>query len=128
MLNSVVASRRLAQRAAASQALATLLVALGWWWQSPQAALAALVGGGALTVGSWASARVALGGGVVPAGAAFVRLLAGLALKWLLVIGGLVVGLGMYRLPPLPLVTGVMGAALGMALAGLTRPKVSLRE
>ena len=128
MFNSVVASQWLARRVAVGQALAALLVALGWWWLSPQAALAALVGGGALAVGAWASARVAFGGGVMPAGAVAGRLLTGLAVKWLLVWMVLGVALGAYRLPPLPLVTGVIGAVLGMAVAALTRSKVSFRE
>jgi hypothetical protein len=34
-----------------------------------------------ITAGSWAAAKVALGGGVAPAGAAFARLMMGVAIK-----------------------------------------------
>lgn len=99
------------------QVVVTMLVALaflskGWAWL-----LATLVGGGAVTLGAWGAARVALGGGVSPAGVAFARLLLGMALKWLLVLIALVVALAVFRLPGLPLVAGVVTATLALVLA-----------
>lgn len=117
MLNSVAAGRRLAQRAIAWQAAATVLVALAFLVKGTSWSLAALAGGGALTLGNLASTAVALGGGVGPAGAAFARLLMGMAVKWLLVLIVIAVALAVFRLPGLPLMAGVVAATLALVLA-----------
>ncbi len=123
MLNSVHTGRQLAQRATAWQAAASVLVALAWLATSPINALGAVVGGLGITAGSWAAAKVALGGGVVPAGAAFARLVMGVAIKWVVVLLVLVASLAGFGLPGLPVVTGVLGATLGMVLANVIRRK-----
>ncbi len=123
MLNSVHTGRQLAQRATAWQAAAAVLVALAWLATSPIHALGALVGGMGITAGSWAASKVALGGGVAPAGTAFARLMMGVAIKWVVVLLVLVVSLAGFRLPGLPLITGVLGATLGMVLANVIRRK-----
>lgn len=121
VLNSVAAGRRLAQRATAWQAAATVLVALAFLAQGPRWALSALAGGGALTLGAWVSTRVALGGGVAPATTALSRLVAGMAVKWLLVLTVFVVALAVLRLPGLPLLVGVMAATLALVPANSFR-------
>ena len=106
MLNSVAAGRRLALRAVGCQLIAVMLVALAFLLQGPGAALAAAVGGSGVALGNALAARVALGGGVVAAGAAFVRLLAATLLKWLLAITVLAIALVVWRLAPLPMLAG----------------------
>jgi len=123
VLNSVYTGRQLAQRATAWQAAASVLVALAWLAASPASALGAWLGGMGLTAGSWAAAKVALGGGVAPAGTAFARLLMGMAAKWVVVLLVLVAALAGFRLPGLPVITGVLGAALGLVLANVVRRK-----
>ena len=121
MTNSVAAGRRLAQRAIAWQAIVTALVALAFLAKGLPWLLAALVGGGAVTLAAWVSAAVALGGGVSPAGVAFARLLVGMAVKWLLVLIAIVIALGLFRLPGLPLMAGVIAATLALVLANSIR-------
>ena len=119
--NSVAAGRRLAQRAIAWQAVATVLVALAFLVKGLPWSLAALVGGGAVTLAARVAAMVALGGGVSPAGTAFARLLVGMALKWLLVLVTVVVALAVFRLPGIPLLAGVIAATLALVLANSIR-------
>lgn len=121
MSNSVAAGRRLAQRAIAWQAVATVLVALAFLAKGLPWSLAALVGGGAVTLAAWIAAMVALGGGVSPAGTAFARLLVGMALKWVLVLVTVVAALAVFRLPGVPLLAGVIAATLALVLANSIR-------
>jgi F0F1-type ATP synthase assembly protein I len=102
VLNSVAAGRRQAGRAIAWQVAATLLVALACLWQGPRWSVAALVGGGAVVLAGWFSARVALGGGVAAAVPALARLVAGVLAKWLVLVVALVLGV-VFGLPPLPM-------------------------
>ena len=121
MLNSVVAGQRKALRDAAFQLLVVLLVAgLFLFWGVPQA-LAAALGGVAMVLGGLLVARIALGGGVVGAGTAMMRLLAGMVLKWAVVFGVLLVGLGAWKLPPLPLVAGLLTGLVAQALTVIRR-------
>jgi F0F1-type ATP synthase assembly protein I len=117
VLNSVAASRRLAQRATAWQACVTVLVALAFLVQGQASAMAVMVGGGALTLGTWISTWVALGGGVSSAGVALSRLVAGMLAKWLLVLVVFTIALGLLRLPGLPLLVGISAAMLALVLA-----------
>ena len=116
MLNSVVAGQRKALRAAALQLLVVLLVAALFLLRGVPQALAAALGGVAMVLGGLAVARIALGGGVVGAGTAMMRLLAGMVLKWAVVFGVLLVGLGAWKLPPLPLVAGLLTGLVAQAL------------
>ena len=117
MLNSVVAGRRLALRAAAIQLLVVALMAgLSLLWGLPHA-LAAALGGAAVVLGGLVAARIALGGGVSGAGTAMTRLMLGMVLKWVVVIGVLLVGLGAWKLPPLPLLAGLLAGLVAQVLA-----------
>ena len=116
MLNSVAAGRRLVLRAAAWQGLAVLLVAaLFLLWGVPQA-LAAAVGGATIVAGALLAAWMAFGGGVLGAVSAVLRLVAGMVVKWVVVIGVLVMGAGLYKLPPLPLLAGVITGLVAQVL------------
>jgi ATP synthase protein I len=116
VLNSVAAGRRLVLRAAAWQGLAVLLVAaLFLLWGVPQA-LAAAVGGAAIVAGALLAAWMAFGGGVLGAVSAVLRLVAGMVVKWVVVIGVLVMGAGLYKLPPLPLLAGVITGLVAQVL------------
>lgn len=95
----------------------TVLVALAFLAQGQASALAVLVGGGALTLGTWISTWIALGGGVSSAGVALSRLVAGMVAKWLLVLVVFTIALGLLRLPGLPLLVGISAAMLALVLA-----------
>jgi len=120
-LNSVATGRRLALRAAAWQLLAALLVAVLFLLWGPSQALAAALGAGAMLAGGLAAARLAFGGGVLPAGAAMLRLVMGLLVKWLVVFAVLAVGIGVWQLPPLPLVAGLVAGLVAQVLAAASR-------
>lgn len=117
MLNSVAAGRRLVLRAAVWQTAAVLLVALLFLAWGPLQALAAATGGLVMVAGSLSAAWLAFGGGVLGAGPAVLRLAAGVVVKWVVVIGVLVVGAGLWKLPPLPLLAGVVTGLVAQVLA-----------
>lgn len=117
MLNSVAAGRRLAQRTAAVQAAATLATALVCLLSGRDAALGALVGGGAMTLGGLVAGWSAFGGGVQGAGMALGRLLLGLAAKWVVVIVGVFLAIGVWHLPAMAVLAGAAVAAAGLLVA-----------
>jgi F0F1-type ATP synthase assembly protein I len=119
VLNTLAAGRRQASRILVAQTMGTGLVALVYLVQGPWAALGALLGGGAVALGSALMAWRAFGGGVAGAGAALFRLLGGLALKWLVIVGALYLALARFELPPLPVIVG-LGAALVASLLGFS--------
>lgn len=110
VLNSVAAGRRLARRAIAWQAIATLATALVVVITGPANGLAVLAGGGAVTAGSALAVWWSLRGEVVPSGTALMRMFAGVVLKWCVVSLTLMLGLLLWRLPALPLLGGVLVA------------------
>ena len=118
MLTSVAAGRRVAQRAIVWQVIAValaagaLLLLRGMPW-----ALGALGGGGAVVVGSALSGLLALGGGVSPATGALARMLLGVLVKWVVVIGVLVLAVGVAGLPPAAVLAGVIAAMVAQVLA-----------
>ena len=116
MLNSAAAGRRLALRAVAWQLAAVMLVALVFLAQGLSAGLAALLGGLSVVLGSALAANVALGGGVVSARSAFLRLVLGAGLKWTVVITIFAIALGVGRLPPLPMLAGLAVALIAYPL------------
>lgn len=114
---SLAAGRRQARRAVLIQAAAAALVALAFLIEGRREALAALAGGGAAVLGSMALAWRTFGGGVPSAGLALGRLLGGIALKWIVVLGALWLALARYALPPLPLVAGLAAVTVSFLLA-----------
>ena len=117
MLTSVAVGRRLAQRAIAWQAVAIAVTALAFLTKGADWSLAAVIGGAAIAVGGWLSSVIALGGGVNPSGSALARLLAGVALKWVVVVAVLLVGVGAAGLPPVPTLSGVVVALFAQLIA-----------
>jgi len=116
MHDPVAVGRRAARRALAIQALVAMLVALAFGLQGAAHAVAAAVGGGAMILGNALAAGTALGGGIQPARAAFARLVLGTLAKWAVVMGVLVCAFGVWRLPPLPTLVGVMAGVLAYLL------------
>ena len=121
MHDPLSAGRQLASRAIAFQTGATGLATLAFLAFSAPSALAAMVGGGALVAGGAVAALIALGGGVQPAGGAMGRLLIGLILKWMVVFAILALGMAGFKLPPLPMLVGVLAATLAFVLAQLLK-------
>jgi F0F1-type ATP synthase assembly protein I len=112
----IAAGRRAAARAVAVQAVAVALVALAFLLQGPAHALAAGWGGLAMVAGNALAARVALRG-IAPAGIAFGRLLLGALAKWTVALAGFAIGLGVWRLPPLPMLAGLAAGLLAYLAA-----------
>lgn len=115
MLNSVAAGRRQALQVVVIQAIVTAVLALAFLLQGWVAATAALVGGLATTAGSALMGWRAFAGGVADPGTALFRLFGGIALKWLVIVLTLYLGLARFGLPPLPLLAG-LGATLVASL------------
>lgn len=112
----IAAGRRTALRAAAVQALTSGLVALGFLLLGPRAALAAGIGGLAVALGNALAAWMALGG-IVPARVALGRLLLGAMAKWGVVFVAFIAAFAIWRLPPLPLLAGLVIGLLAYLFA-----------
>ena len=95
---------------------AVVLVALVCLVQGWSASLAALVGGASVVLGGALAANIALGGGVVTARSAFLRLLLGTGLKWVVLITIFALALGVGRMAPLPLLAGFATALVAHPL------------
>jgi F0F1-type ATP synthase assembly protein I len=116
MLNSVAAGRSLALRAVVCQLAVVLLLALAFLVRGWQSAVAVAVGGVGVVLGNAVAAQIALGTGVVSARTAFVRLLLSMLLKWLAAVSVFVIALAVWRLPPLPMLAGIVAALLAYPL------------
>jgi F0F1-type ATP synthase assembly protein I len=116
----IAASRRSALRAVAVQAAVALPVALAFLaGDGVRAAMAAATGTLALALGTSLATLLSLRG-AVPARFAFAALLAGTMAKWLVVFVALGIALQVWRLPPLPMLAGMV-AGLVAWLACLRR-------
>ena len=104
-------------RAVAIQAAVATLVALAFLALGTRHALAAGVGGIAMLAGNGLAVAVALGGGIQPARAAFARLVLGTLVKWGVVLVVVAVALEAWRLPPLPILAGLVAGVLAYLLA-----------
>ena len=100
MLNSLASGRRLALRIVMWQVAVAVLVGLVFLLQGRREASAAAAG----------ALVVALGNALLGAGMALGRLLMGMILKWIAVIGGMGVILIQLKLPPLAAITGLAAA------------------
>lgn len=112
MLNSVAAGRRLALRATAFQLAAAALVALAFLFQGVTSAVAAGLGGLAVALGGLAASWIAFGKGVSPATGALGRVVAGMLLKWCVVVLVVALALAWLKLPALPLLAGLVTVTL----------------
>lgn len=116
MHDPIAAGRRAALRAVAIQGLVVALLAAAFLAHDARGALAAGVGGLALVLGNALAAVTALGG-IVPAPVAFGRLLLAAMGKWLVAIVVLAAALAIWRLPPLPMLAGLVAGLLAYLLA-----------
>ena len=117
MFTFAAEGRRLARRAIIWQTAAVAVAALAFLAKGADWALAVAVGGAAIAVGAWLSSVIALGGGISPSTVALARLMAGVAVKWVVVVGVLLLGIALAGLPPLPMLVGVVVALVAQLLA-----------
>ena len=109
MLNSLASGRRLALRIVLLQLAVAALTGLAFLALGRREALAAGAGAGLVAAGTlMLSTRFF--SGVDGAGMALCRLLTGMFLKWIVIVGGLIVILFQLKLPPLAAVTGLVAA------------------
>lgn len=109
MLNSLASGRRLALRIVLLQLAVAALVGIAFLTQGLRDALAGAAGAAIVALGTALLAArtfAGLGGGGMTMG----RLLVGMVLKWMAIIGGLIIILGQYKLPPLAAMTGLVAA------------------
>lgn len=109
MLNSLASGRRVALRLVVLQLAAAMLVGLVFLTQGFRDAIAAAAGALVVALGNALLGARAFAG-VHGAGMALGRLLTGMVLKWIAVIGGLIVLLAQWKLPPLAAITGLVAA------------------
>ena len=108
VLNSLVASRRLAYRMVTVQFVVAMLVALAFLAQSSRSALAAAIVGGSVALGSLVLALRSLPATPKSAGWALSRMVSGLVLKLFVVIGALYLAMATLHLPPLPMIVALV--------------------
>ncbi|HEV7123736.1 MAG TPA: ATP synthase subunit I [Rhodanobacter sp.] len=109
MLNSPASGRRLALRIMLLQLAVALLTGVVFLFSGRREAVSATMGGLLVVLGTaLMSARVF--SGITSPGLALSRLLTGMFLKWIVIVGGLAVILFHYKLPPLAAVTGLVAA------------------
>jgi ATP synthase protein I len=116
--NSIAAGRRLAARIVIAQAGVSLLMALVFLAQGWRPATGAFAGGALVLIGTALLAARMFADPAQGAGLAFFRFIAGTALKWLVVLGGMYALIGVWALPPVPVLSGFV-AALLVNLLGL---------
>ena len=122
MLNSLAAGRRQATQQIAAQCAVAALVALAFVVQGFGASLAAAVGGFAVVLGNALMAWRTFAGGVAGPSTALFRLIGGLALKWLVIVLSLYLGLARWGLLPLPLLAGLSATLVASLLAYRIKP------
>jgi hypothetical protein len=109
VLNSLASGRRLALRIVLLQLVVAVVVGIAFLTQGLRDALAGAAGASIVALGTALLAArtfAGLGGGGLTMG----RLLSGMVLKWMAIIGGLIIILGQYKLPPLAAITGLVAA------------------
>ncbi len=117
MTSPLASGRHLARRCALAQWVVAGMLALGFLLVSPQAAMAAGLGSAALGAGTWLLGWRTFRQRAPSAGDALGGLVAGLFFKFLLVGCVLLLGLGVWRLPPLPLLLGLFAGLVTFAVA-----------
>lgn len=78
--------------------------------------MAAAIGAGSVTVANALQARLALGGGVQPPSAAFLRLLLGTLVKWFVVVAVWWSSIAVVGKAPLAAIVGLFAASLAHPL------------
>ena len=118
MRNSIAVGRRLAARIVFAQVGATFLVAVPFLAQGWRSAIAVLCCGMMVAIGNALLASRLFTAVLPGAGYVLTRLLVGIILKWMVIIGGLYLLIEQYRLPLLPTLSGLI-VALVVQVIGL---------
>ena len=106
MRNSVLSGRRLAYSVVLLQLAAAAVVAALWLLVGREQALGGLFGGLVAALGTAVFALRLFGQPGAPGGIVFARFAGATALKWLVVVVGLYLGMSNLHLPPLAVITG----------------------
>ena len=109
MLNSLASGRRLALRLLLWQLFAAMIVGLAFSVRGYRWAIAAAAGAVIVALGN-GLLSVRLFSQVNGAGMALARLLTGMILKWIVIVGGLIMIMYQYKLPPLAAISGLVAA------------------
>jgi ATP synthase protein I len=109
LLNSPASGRRLALRIMLLQLAVALLAGVVFLVGGRRDAVSAAMGGLVVVLGTAVMSARAFSGIGSP-GLALSRLVTGMFLKWIVIVGGLAVILFHYKLPPLAAVTGLVAA------------------
>ena len=117
VLNSVATGRRLAFHIVLIQLLVAVSIALLFLPQGRNATLAAGMGGGAVVLGSLLLALRSFGRTPMSANAVLLRMLVGMALKWVLFLAVLYLALVRFALPPIPLLLSAVVTTLSFLFA-----------
>lgn len=121
MKNTTVAGQQLALRTIALQAVVIGVLSACFLAVGMRQAAAVLLGGVAIVASSWAAARVTFTGRAQSAEGALLRLIAGLLLKWFVVIAVLLLGTLLLGLLPLYVLIGLAVGLLAQFLAAMKR-------
>jgi ATP synthase protein I len=119
VLNSLAAGRRLAWRILLLQLAVIAALALALLAFGGGLALGAALGGMAVAIGGALMAWRTFNGAMAGAGPTLMRLVGGVALKWLVILLVLYIALAKLALDPLAVLGGVL-AALAVNLVALT--------
>lgn len=118
MRDPISAHRRALAQAVVPQVIATALAAVAALLMRDGAwSLGVLAGGVAIIAGGWLSTRLALGGGVGPGTTALLRILAGVAVKWLVVFAVLLAAVAWAGWPPVAVLAGTLVALVAQVVA-----------
>jgi F0F1-type ATP synthase assembly protein I len=117
VLNSLDTGRRLAFRIVLIQVLVAASATLLFLPQGLSSALAAGMGGGAVVLGSLALGLRSFGRAPISANAALLRMLVGMALKWVVFLVVLYLALVRFTLPPIPLLMAAVVTTLSFLFA-----------
>ncbi|HEY0197442.1 MAG TPA: hypothetical protein VGC19_02730 [Rhodanobacter sp.] len=109
MLNSLASGRRLALRITLLQLAVAALAGLAFLALGRREAMSAAAGAGVVALGT-ALLSMRFFSGLSGAGVALSRLVSGMILRWIVIVGGLAVILVQYKLPPLAAISGLVAA------------------
>jgi ATP synthase protein I len=109
VLNSLASGRRLALRIMLLQLAVAMLAGLVFLALGRREAMSAAAGAVVVALGT-ALLSARFFSGLNGAGMALSRMLTGMILKWIVIVGGLFVILFQYKLPPLAAITGLVAA------------------
>ena len=109
MLNSLASGRSLALRITLLQLAVAALAGLAFLTLGRLEAVSAAAGATIVAIGT-ALLSMRFFSSLSGAGVAFSRLLTGMVLRWIVIVGGLVVILVQFKLPPLAAISGLVAA------------------